>query len=122
MRDAYKRIYDSYQPGPVMDFAHWPEFFSYHHANKDDGQVHSRDYGGKGWRAGFSSAAPPLVPGSERFTLELVGADGMASKGAKLMPSGAQVLGSLGQFNGIISTPEAPAVPSHRSSVPVPGK
>lgn len=122
MRDAYQRIYDAYQPGPVMDFEHWPEFFSYHHANSNDGQSHAKSYGGKGWRAGFSSAAPPLVPGSERFTLAKVGAEGMASKGAKTIPSGAQVLDVSGLFNGIISTPETPVVPHARATVGAPAK
>jgi radical SAM superfamily enzyme YgiQ (UPF0313 family) len=31
MRRAYKRIYDSYQPGPVMDFRHWPELAGARH-------------------------------------------------------------------------------------------
>ncbi len=92
MRDAYERLYRAYQPGPVMDFDHWPEHFEYHHPDTADGREHSTDYGGSGWRAEFSSAAPPLVPGSERFTLERIGADGMATTGAKLLPCGAKRL------------------------------
>jgi radical SAM superfamily enzyme YgiQ (UPF0313 family) len=56
MRRAYKRIYDSYQPGPVMDFRHWPENFAYFDPNPSDG-----------WRAQFSSAAAPPAPGTEAF-------------------------------------------------------
>ncbi|MFZ5480214.1 MAG: B12-binding domain-containing radical SAM protein [Myxococcota bacterium] len=56
MRRAYKRIYESYQPGPVMDFRHWPENFAYFDPNPTDG-----------WRAQFSSAAAPPAPGTEAF-------------------------------------------------------
>ena len=79
MRKSYQRIYDSYQPGPVMDFKHWPEHFDYFHPNSSDGKEHASDYrdymggGGEGWRADHTSAAPPLVPGSERFTLDKAG-------------------------------------------------
>jgi hypothetical protein len=92
MRDAYKRVYDSYQPGPVMDFKHWPEHFAYFDANEDDGQARSTDYAGESWRAGFASAACPLVEGSERFTLDKVGPPGSADKGASTMVSGAKLL------------------------------
>ena len=83
MRDAYKRIYDSYQPGPVMDFKHYPEHFEYYHGNHNDGQTHCTDYAGQGWREGWSSATAPLVPGSERFTLQKVGVDGAHEKGRR---------------------------------------
>ena len=89
MRDAYQRIYDAYQPGPVMDFEHYPEHFEYHHPNSDDGQEHCTDYAGKGWRSGHSSATAPLVPGSARFTLDKVGVPGSVEQGAALMPCGA---------------------------------
>lgn len=94
MRDAYKRLYDAYQPGPVMDFKHYPEHFEYHHPNTDDGQTHCVDYAGADWRNGWSSAAPPLVPGSERFTLEHCGVEGAVEKGASTMESGAQRMGN----------------------------
>lgn len=93
MRDGYKRIYDAYRPGPVMDFQHWPALFSYHHPNKDSGQTHAQQYGGQNWRGVFSSAAPVLVQGSEAFTLEKVGADGIAERGSILMDCGAKQLG-----------------------------
>ena len=51
------------------------------------------------------------------FTLDLVGAEGMASKSAKLMTFGAQILGYLGPFNGIVSPPRRP----NRASQPVIG-
>lgn len=79
MRRAYKRVYDSYTPGPVLDFKHWPENFHYFEPNRDGGSIGNvsyRDYrgvGGDGWRSTHSSAAPTLTPGSERFTLENVG-------------------------------------------------
>ena len=92
MREGYKRIYDSYCPGPVMEFNHWPAYFSYHHPNSENGQTHSSDYGGHHWRGRFSSAAPFLVPGSEEFTLDKVGAKGMAERGSVLMKSGAKLL------------------------------
>ena len=92
MREGYKRIYDSYRPGPVMDFNHWPAYFSYHHPNSDSGQTHAQQYGGASWRARFSSAAPLLVPGSENYTLDKVGAAGMAERGSKLIPCGAKDL------------------------------
>ncbi len=91
-RDAYKRMYDSYQPGPVMDFHHYPEHFLYHHPNTNDGQERSTSYAGKAWRAEFSSASPHLIPGSERFTLHNTGTPAMAAAGATF-PSGAQNLG-----------------------------
>jgi anaerobic magnesium-protoporphyrin IX monomethyl ester cyclase len=56
MRQAYKRIYDSYQPGPVMGFKHYPEHFAYFDPDA------SRD-----WRAAYSSAGAHLVPGTEQF-------------------------------------------------------
>ena len=92
MRDAYKRIYDAYQPGPVMDFKHYPEHFQYHHGNADDGQSRCTDYAGEGWRSGWSSATAPLVPGSERFTLKRVGPAGSHEIGASTMVSGAQAM------------------------------
>jgi anaerobic magnesium-protoporphyrin IX monomethyl ester cyclase len=92
MRDAYKRIYDSYQPGPVMNFDHYPEHFAYFHPNADDGQTRCTAYAGSEWRAEHSSAAPPLVPGSERFTLDKVGVSGAAAVGASTAQSGARML------------------------------
>lgn len=89
IRNAYKRIYDAYQPGPVMNFNHYPENFTYFDPNSNDGVQSSIDYAGKGWRAEFSSAGPYLVPGSERFTLDKTGAEGAAAKGAALMASNA---------------------------------
>lgn len=56
MRRAYQRLYDSYQPGPVMDFRHWPENFQTFYPDP------RRD-----WRGRFSSAAAPPAPGAERF-------------------------------------------------------
>ena len=92
MRDAYKRIYDAYQPGPVMDFEHYPTHFEYHHPNEDDGQTHCTDYAGEKWRAEHSSAAPPLVPGSDRFTLDKVGVPGAVEKGGALLDCGAKLI------------------------------
>ncbi|MEC7986115.1 MAG: hypothetical protein VX278_13205, partial [Myxococcota bacterium] len=90
MREGYKRIYDSYRPGPVVDFRHWPAFFSYHHPNSNSGQTHAQRYGGPDWRAQFSSAAPLLVPGSENYTLDQCGAEGMAERGSKDIDCGAK--------------------------------
>ena len=90
MREGYKRIYDSYRPGPVMDFKHWPAYFSYHHPNTNSGQPHAQQYGGPNWRANFSSAAPLLVPGSENYTLETSGAPGMAERGSVDIDCGAK--------------------------------
>jgi anaerobic magnesium-protoporphyrin IX monomethyl ester cyclase len=79
MRSAYKRIYDSYQPGPVLGFKHYPENFHYFYPNEDFGSPQNAEYrdylesGGPDWRSDHSSAAPPLVPGSERFTLANTG-------------------------------------------------
>jgi anaerobic magnesium-protoporphyrin IX monomethyl ester cyclase len=56
MRRAYKRLYDSYQPGPVMDFQHFPEHFAYY---DPDGE--------RTWRAEFSSAGAVPDPGTERY-------------------------------------------------------
>jgi len=82
LRDNYKRIYESYQPGPVMDFEHYPEHFWYLHGNQEDGAEASVEYGGEGWRTTHSSAGPPLVPGSERYTLDKVGPANMVEGGA----------------------------------------
>jgi len=54
MRRAYKRIYDSYCPGPVMDFQHFPQHFSYFDPDPE-----------RAWRAPFSSAGAPPAPGTE---------------------------------------------------------
>jgi hypothetical protein len=58
MRKAYQRLYDAYQPGPVMDFKHWPKNFERFYPDQE-----------RAWRAQFSSAAAPMAPGSERFRL-----------------------------------------------------
>ena len=93
MRDAYRRMYDAYQPGPVMEFDHWPRRFEYFAPNSDDGGAGSVDYAGAGWRAEFSSAGPPLTPGSERFTLDKTGVPGSADACGGMAVSGARQLG-----------------------------
>jgi radical SAM superfamily enzyme YgiQ (UPF0313 family) len=81
LRRSYKRIYDSYTPGPVMTFQHYPKNFKYFFPNEDDGSVKNADYrdymggGGLGWRSSHSSAAAPLLPGSENYTLAKTGVD-----------------------------------------------
>ncbi len=92
IRSGYKRMYDSYQPGPVMDFNHFPAHFEYFHPNPDDGGPRSVAYAGEGWRAKFSSAGPHLTPGSERFTLDKCGPAGSAEAGAALVECGAKKL------------------------------
>jgi anaerobic magnesium-protoporphyrin IX monomethyl ester cyclase len=92
VRRAYRRLYDAYQPGPVMEFHHWPRHFEFFHPNPDDGGRANVDYAGPGWRARFSSAGPSLPPGSERFTLDRVGAPGAAEGGASLAVCGAKRL------------------------------
>ena len=82
LRKCYKRLYDSYQPGPVVDFEHYPEHFQYFHPNSDDGSVASVAYAGSSWRSDFSSAGPPIYTGSEDFTLDSTGAPGMHETGA----------------------------------------
>lgn len=89
-RDAYKRVYEAYQPGPVMEFNHWPEHFEYFHPVPHDGLERSTSYAGTGWRAKWSSAASPLVPGSERFTLDQLAAPEVAAAGSRLMTCGAK--------------------------------
>lgn len=91
-RDAYKRVYDAYQPGPVMDFQHWPEHFQYFHPQPADGTERSTSYAGNGWRADWSSAAAPLVPGSELYTLDKVADPEVAAVGSTLMDCGAKKL------------------------------
>lgn len=93
IREAHQRMYDAYQPGPVVDFKHWPEHFAYFHGNHSDGGSRSLAYAGRGWRARFSSAGPHLVPGSERFTLDKTGAEGATSKGAALEVCNAAKMG-----------------------------
>ncbi len=86
-------MYDAYQPGPVMDFHHFPEHFEYFHPNPNDGGPRSVAYAGEGWRAEFSSAGPHLTPGSERFTLEQCGPPGSAEAGAALVACNAKKMG-----------------------------
>ncbi len=56
MRSAYRRIYDSYQPGPVMGFKHYPEHFAYFDPDPTTE-----------WRAAYSSAGAHETPGTEAF-------------------------------------------------------
>lgn len=91
-RDAYTRIYDSYAPGPVMDFNHFPEHFDYFYPQPDDGLERSTTYAGPGWRTQFSSAGPHLTPGSERFTLDKIAPPEVAATGSLLVPCGAKKL------------------------------
>lgn len=91
-RDAYQGIYESYQPGPVMNFRHWPETFEYFHPDPRDGTVRSTSYAGSGWRTDFSSAGAPLVPGSERFTLDQIADPAVAAAGSSLLKCGAKRL------------------------------
>ncbi len=56
MRRSYKRLYDSYQEGPVMDFQHYPEHFAYYDPNPD-----------AEWRAQFSSAGGVIDPGAVQY-------------------------------------------------------
>ena len=95
-RNAYKRIYDSYQPGPVMEFKHFPEYFEYFHPQPNDGQERSTSYAGRGWRSQFSSAAAPLVPGSENYTLDKVADPAVAAAGSSTMTCGAKRLATVG--------------------------
>jgi radical SAM superfamily enzyme YgiQ (UPF0313 family) len=69
-RSGYQRLYDSYQPGPVMDFKHWPENFAKFYPDPK-----------RNWRGEFSSAAAPLMPGSERFLMPEL-------HGARIRPAG----------------------------------
>jgi anaerobic magnesium-protoporphyrin IX monomethyl ester cyclase len=89
-REAYQRIYDSYEPGPVMDFKHWPENFQYFYPQPFDGLERSTSYAGTGWRAAFSSAGAPLYPGGERFTLDRLADPEVAAAGSSLVPCGAK--------------------------------
>lgn len=90
LRQAFRRIYRCYQPGPVMDFEHWPDRFEYHLPIADGGGPTSVTYGGPDWRARFSSAGPYLAPGSEKYTLDRCGIEGAAEAGAALAISGAK--------------------------------
>lgn len=90
-REAYRRIYDAYAPGPVMNFKHFPSTFQYHYPNPSDGAASSVAYAGQGWREKFSIAGPPLVPGSERFTLDKVADPAVAAAGSSLVPCGAKL-------------------------------
>ena len=82
LRTAYRRLYDAYQPGPVVDFKHWPEYFEYHQPNSIDGSSACADYAGDGWRSEFTSAGPYLLEGTEEYGLEHVGAPGVSDSGA----------------------------------------
>jgi hypothetical protein len=102
-RDAYKGIYEAYQPGPVMDFHHFPEHFEYHYPLVNDGQARSTDYAGAGWRSQFSSAGPYLVPGSSRFTLDKVASPEVAALGSQLA-----ICGAKRQEPAATAAPDAP--------------
>jgi anaerobic magnesium-protoporphyrin IX monomethyl ester cyclase len=85
IRTSYQRIYDSYTPGPVLDFSHYPENFQFFFSNNDGGNTMNtqyRDYrgaGGEQWRSSHSSAGPRLLTGSEKFTLANLGATHQAA-------------------------------------------
>lgn len=85
VRDSYRRLYDSYQPGPVVDFKHFPDTFEYFHPNPDDGAAASVAYAGPGWRSAFSSAGPSLPSDWEQHTLDQIGAFEAAQSGARLV-------------------------------------
>lgn len=85
VRDSYRRLYESYLPGPVMDFQHFPEHFEYFHPIREDGADTAVAYAGTGWRSEFSSAGPPRVDGWERFTLDQTGTSDAAQNGARLV-------------------------------------
>jgi anaerobic magnesium-protoporphyrin IX monomethyl ester cyclase len=90
MRKIHQRIYQCYQPGPVVDFKHFPNHFSYFHPTDNDGGTRSALYAGAGWRSKFSSAGIYPISGSERYTMDLTGAPGMASLGAAVGECGAK--------------------------------
>ncbi len=92
IREGYQRLYDAYQPGPVMNFNHYPENFQYFHPNSNDGTKYSIDYAGKGWRAEWSSAGAPITPGTENFTLDQTGTPETAKAGSSLIKCGAKNL------------------------------
>jgi anaerobic magnesium-protoporphyrin IX monomethyl ester cyclase len=56
MRRAYRRLYDSYCEGPVMDFRHYPEHFAYYDPDPKTP-----------WRAEWSSAGAYPMPGTEAY-------------------------------------------------------
>lgn len=58
MRRAYRRLYDSYCEGPVMDFHHFPEHLAYY--DPDPRPSHA-------WRENFSSVGAHAAPGTEQF-------------------------------------------------------
>jgi hypothetical protein len=89
-REAYRRIYDAYSPGPVMDFRHFPETFEYHYPQPDDGAPSSVAYAGPGWRSRFSIAGPRLAPGAHRFTLDKLADPAVAEAGSSLVACGAK--------------------------------
>lgn len=66
MRSSYKRLYDSYQPGPVMDFQHFPEHFAYYDPDP------STD-----WRAEFASAGGVIDPGALPYRGLYASSDGV---------------------------------------------
>ncbi len=85
-RECYKRLYDCYCPGPVMDFKHYPETFTYHDKNPDSSNAQNTSYAQKwnctqDWRSDWSSAAPLMIPGSDRFTLRDCGTEEMLAGG-----------------------------------------
>jgi len=91
MRRAYKRIYDSYTPGPVLDFKHYPVNFEYFFPNEDAGSGRNENYrdyretGGSDWRTSHSSAAQPVFSGSENFTLAKVGSEHQAASNVAIV-------------------------------------
>ena len=90
VRDIYARIYRCYQPGPVMEFEHFPEDFEYFVPEERDGSRRNTEYAWEGWRREFSSAGVYPIRGSEAYTLDRTGAQGMASVGSRCVPCGAK--------------------------------
>ena len=103
-RECYKRLYDCYCPGPVMDFEHWPETFTFHDPNTDPGHERSAGYAQEwncepAWRAEWSSAAPLMIPGSERFTLEDCGTSETLESGGSTAWAAAERLAWMEKAN-----------------------
>ncbi len=80
MRRAYKRLYDSYCPGPVMNFKHFPEHFDYFDPDPQ------RD-----WRSAFSSAGGVMYAGSEQYRGLKPSTQGVTLKNVSPRPFQAQV-------------------------------
>ena len=104
MRDAYKRLYDAYQPGPVMDFKHYPSTSSTTIPTRTTARpTASTMPAPTGEQVVFCRA----TTGTRLRAIHArhCGVEGAVEKGASTMESGAQRMGILQQSSRDLPKP-----------------